>query len=163
MATIGAKYFELVMPDELNAALVFEYPEEASQSAVKKKSPVVFDASSGEIEQATAAQSFWGFALADFSGTTGEMAQVLLATATQVWSGTKNTSGATVVTLVTDVGNIFSWLYSTITDETDKTGVDDATASSFNIIALDPRDVVGDSNGRLLFMIPAAEIAPQSA
>ena len=153
MATLGVKYFEAVSMSEYEAGLVFEYPEEASQT-FKYKAPVVFDGSSGEIEIAVDTGFLYGLSLLAATGTTGTSIPVQVLTPNSVWAGTLSTAGATVITALTDVGQQYSWILSTVTGETAKTVVDqaDTTTPHCLIIALDPRDAVGDNNGRVLFM-----------
>lgn len=153
MATLGVKYFEVTIGGEDQWGLVFSYPEEASQT-FKLKAPVLFDATSGEIEIAVDTGFHFGLALEAASGTTGTLIDVLISTSIQVVAGTLSDAGATVITAVTDVGREYSYILSTVTGETAKTVVDqaDTTTPSCLIIALDPRDPTGDNNGRVLFM-----------
>ena len=163
MATIGIKFFELTLngPEE-NAGLIFDYPEEASQTFLKKQ-PVVFDASSGEIEVATDTGIAAGMSLEAASGTAGTMILVQLFTYDQFWSGNVSTAGAARVSAVTDIGRSFDWLASSVTGQTAKTVFDDAGTAQFDCYALDPRDVVGDTSGRLLVRVAAGKIGPNTS
>ena len=152
MATLGVKGFELVFIDEYDAGNVFHYLEEASQT-FKAKDPVVLDATSKEVELAADTNPEWvGFALEDASGTAGTEIEVLVVQPTMYFSVSVSTAGAALATAVTHVGTFCSFIKSTETGETDKTVLDiaDTTNDFFEVVALDTRDEVGDTNGRVI-------------
>lgn len=164
MATVGIKYFELTLngPEGDAAGLIFQYPEEASQTFLKKQ-PVVFDATSGEIEVAVDTTIASGMSLEAASGTTGTLISVMLFTYDQFWSGNVSTAGAARVSALTDVGRSFDWLASAVSGQTAKTVFDDAGTSFFDSYALDPRDAVGDTNGRILCRVATGKIGPNAS
>jgi hypothetical protein len=83
---------------------------------------------------------------------------VLLADRIQLWSGNKSTAGASAVTALTDLGDLIDWLASTETGQTAKTVLDTGSQNMFEIVALDPRDAVGDTGGRLIFRVEDGKV-----
>jgi hypothetical protein len=161
MATLGVKRIELVNGDEYQYGSVYEYPEAAAQTFKKKD---FVNTASGQVKLAVDTESGnFGLALEDASGTTDALVEILLINSSMIFSGTLSAAGAATATVqATHVGLQCSWIKSTVTGETTKTVVDasDTTTPSLEIILLDPRDPVGDTNGRVYFrVLPAFLIA----
>lgn len=163
MATLGVKAIQLYNPDERQAGSVYQYPEDPSET-FKVGDWVKLD-TDGQVLLAIDTESgLWGLALAAASGTTDALVDILVVDDTMVFTASQSNAGATQITVQTQAGLQCSWIKSTVTGETDKTVIDtaDTTTPDLEILALDPRDPVGDNNGRLLFRIISSRIIARS-
>lgn len=161
MATLGVKTFELTEFGESDAGWVFSYKEDASMT-FKKKDPVVLEDGSGQVENATEANGFFGLALENASGVENTDILVLVVNPNMIFSVSVSNNGAAQATALTQVGRRYSYVKSSVTGETTKTVLDisDTTNDNWEVIGLDPRDPAGDINGRVLVRaVPAKLIA----
>lgn len=162
MATLGVKTFELTKFGEQEAGYIFPYPEDASQS-YKKGDPVVLEDGSGQVLLATDTAGFLGIAWQDASGVENTVRLVLVVTPQMVFSvSIAGAAGIAAVTAQANVGVRYSYVKSGVAGSTTKTVIDssDTTNDNWEVIGLDPRDALGDTNGRLLVRaVPAKLIA----
>ena len=159
MATVGVKTFELTRFGEAEAGNVFSYPEAASQS-FKTGDPVKLNTSGQVLLAVDTEDGIWGIAWEDATGTTANMVLILVLTPAMVFAVSQSNAGAAQASAQTQVGLQCSYIKSTVTDETTKTVLDtaDTTTPTFEIIYLDGRDPVGDSNGRVLCRVIGSAI-----
>jgi hypothetical protein len=161
MATLGVKTFELTKFGELEAGYIFPYKEDASQS-FKRMDPVVLESGSGQVQIAVETAGFLGLAWQDASGTENTELLVLVVTPQMIFSCSVSNDGAAQATALTQVGIRYGYKKSSVTGSTTLTTVDvnDTTNDNWEVIGLDPRDPVGDTNGRVLVRaVPAKLIA----
>lgn len=158
MATLGVKTFELTQFGELEAGNVYAYPVKASET-FKKGNPVELD-TNGQVLAATPSANIWGIAWQDAPATALAPCLVLVITPSMVFSASQSNDGAAQVTAQTQVGLACSWKLSSVTGSTTKAVVDtnNTTTPEFTIIALDARDALGDTNGRVLVRVNPAKI-----
>lgn len=151
MATLGVKTFELTEFGESDAGWVFSYKEDASMS-FKKKDPVVLEDGSGQVENAVETAGFLGLALENASGVENTDILVLVVNRHMIFSCSVSNNGAAQATALSQVGRRYGYIKSSVTGSTNLTTVDinDTTNDNWEVIALDPRDAVGDINGRVL-------------
>ena len=144
---------ELTRGGEFEFADVDDYPE-ANGMTFKKHDFVKLN-TSGQVEDALDTENIFGIALKDASTTEDTMIPVLRVNRDMQFVASQSNAGATQVTAQTQVGLQCSWIKSTQTDHTDKITVDTGDVGHLNveIIKLDPRDVVGTSDGRVIFRI----------
>lgn len=145
MATISKKELEVAMTLSGSPGPILHFPEAASQSF--KRGELVYLAS-GKVTICSANPTdILGIAQADASGTTDTDVAVAIATDDVVFSG--NVSG-TNVTAVTNVGESYP-----IAAASNKWHVDNSTFANARVlvIGLDGRDTVGDTAGRVLFIV----------
>ncbi len=159
MATLGVKAFEPYNFDERQAGMVFQYPEDPSETFVKGDW-VTID-TDGQVRLAIDTETgIWGLALEDASGTTDNLLDILVLDETMIFTASQSNAGATQVTVQTQVGLRCSWIKSTVTGSTTLTVVDtaDTTTPDLEILGLDPRDPLGDNNGRVLVRVISARV-----
>lgn len=146
MATISLLEAEAVKSLHGGPIIVVNRPEASGQSF--KRGELVY-LSGGKVTLASATQgTILGMALADASGTVDTDVLVALATADAVFAANLK-SGAT--TAVTDVGKSYGFAIAS-----NKWHIDNAVVGANAralIIDLDSRDVVGDTQGRVHFII----------
>lgn len=151
MATIAKQALEIITPDK---GTFREYTEAAAMAS-KKGELVTIDAA-GDVADLSgtdpAAATIAGIAMADASGTTGAKLLVWLPEPEALLVGNL---GVAQVTAKTDIREVFG-----IVEAANKVHVDqsDTTNTRVKIIALDPRDAVGDTNGRVIFKFLATAL-----
>ena len=163
MATVGVRAVRLYNGSEKDYGKVFGLPEKASQTFVR--GDWVKTDTNGQVSLAVDTESgLYGLAMADASGTTDDLVDILLVDATMLFVASQSNAGAAQVTVQTQVGLQCSWIKSTVTGETTKTVVDtaDTTTPDLEILYLDTRDAVGDSNGRVVFKILDSRLIARS-
>lgn len=151
MATLGVKTFELTRFGEYEAGSVYSYPEAASQS-FKVGDPVKLNSSGQVLLGVDTESGIFGIAWEDASGTTDNEVLILVLNADMIFSVSQSNAGAAQASAQSQVGLQCSWIKSTVSGETTKSVIDtaDTTTPAFEIIGLDSRDAVGDTNGRVL-------------
>ena len=140
------------------------YPEAASQ--VFLKGEAVYLDGSGNLAEYTAAiddgtQRFLGFAAQDASGTTGAACSVTLPWGTVFEGNVCTGAGNDQITAKTQVGNAGTSyaLYENATLNIVQVDIGNTGGQirAATIIEISPKGAVGDTNGRVLFMlVPAA-------
>lgn len=161
MATLGVKGFELTEFGESDAGWVFSYKEDAS-ATFEKKAPVVLEDGSGQLKIAVETAGFLGLSLEAKSGVENTDRLVLVVNPNMIFSVSVSNGGAAQATALSQVGRRYGYKLSSVTGSTTITTVDvaDTTNDNWEVIGLDPRDAVGDINGRVLVRaVPAKLIA----
>lgn len=163
MATLGVKAVEPYNFDERQYGAVIQYPEDPSETFVKGDW-VKLDTDGQCLLAIDTESGLWGLALEDASGTTDNLLDILVVDDTMWFTASQSNAGATQVTVQTQVGLQCSWIKSTVAGSTTLTVVDtaDTTTPDLEILGLDPRDPLGDNNGRVLFRIISSRIIARS-
>jgi hypothetical protein len=146
MATIALQEAESKKTWHGGPAIVVTRPEAAGQSF--KRGEFVY-LSGGKVTLAAVTQNtFLGMALHDASGTTDTPVQIALATADTVFSANLTTGQTTAVA---DVGK--SYGFAIVSARWHLSNAIVGANARALIVDLDDRDVVGDTQGRLLFIL----------
>lgn len=157
MATIGIQNgFKLVHGE----GVVLPFAE-AAASAFKVGDPLRQDGA-GRIEDALEAENQFAIALEDASGTTDNIVNVMLITHDLIWSINQSNAGAADVYELTMAGDRYGYLKSTQSGQTDKMTLDfnDVSNEVIELLMIDPRDAIGDTNARVwVRWVPAKIVA----
>ena len=146
MATISLQEVEVVKTFHGGPPIVVNFPEGAGQSF--KRGEFVKLSAGKVVLAANTDTQFLGIALADASGVTDTNVQVALATADTVFAANLTTSQ---VTAVTDVAKSYGFTIVSAKWHLNNT-VFGANARAL-IVDFDGRDTIGDTQGRLHFVI----------
>jgi hypothetical protein len=144
MATISKKIIEVAKTLHGGPPIIVTYPEAASQDFLAGELVYLV---SGKVTQCGANPTIiLGIAMHDASETTDTDVQVCLATADTIFSANRDSG----VTAVTDVGQSYR-----IAATSNKWHIVPTTGANARVLVveLDTRDTVGDTSGRLLFII----------
>lgn len=134
---------------------------EAAGMTFKVGDPLRQDGAGG-IEDALEAEDQFAIALEDASGTTGNVVNVMLITHDLIWSVNQSNAGAADVYEATMAGDRYGYLKSTQSGQTDKMTLDFADTGNevLELLKVDPRDAVGDTNARVwVRWVPAKIVA----
>ena len=155
MATVGIqKGLQLVHGE----GQTMTQPETAAQT-FKVGDPLVLDGA-GRIKLAVESGSTPFVALEDASGTTDNEVLVMMVEEGQIWSINLSNAGAADDYELTMAGDNYGFIKSTQTGETAKTTLDfnDTSNEVLQLVRVDPRSAVGDTNALLWVKFVAAKI-----
>ncbi|MCD4785363.1 MAG: hypothetical protein K8T10_16210 [Candidatus Eremiobacteraeota bacterium] len=152
MATITQRAARVANTISGNSPEVKVFPEAASQSF--KAGEFVYLVSGKVTVCASNGTVILGMAVADASGTTDEDCAVYIANGDTVFEANiYHSTVGSAVTAITDVGVCYALLVSSNKHYVDK---EDTDNDAFQVRRISPKDIVGDTYGRVEFQVIAS-------